>query len=209
MTPEKNVFEFRNVTSAELVSVLKKMKVSKSTVLDKISSKLPKAAGNSIIESLTYLFNFVLNTGIFPDDMKLAKVTPIYKSGSKTDCGNYRPISVISVVAKILEKIIHDQLFDFLKQNSILANQQSGFRPLHSTETTLLHSVNQCLVNMDRGLINGFLFLNLKKAFDTVDHKILISKLEKYGIRETALHLFQCYLPKENKSANFKMQCLK
>ena len=112
VTPEKNVFEFKNVTSAELVSVLKKMKVSKSSGLDKISSKLLKAAGSSTIESLTYLFNLVLNTGIFPDDMKLAKVTPIYKykSGSKTDYGNYRPISVISAVAKILEKIIHDQL---------------------------------------------------------------------------------------------------
>ena len=87
--PGKNVFEFRNVTSAEMVSVLKKMKVSKSSGLDKISSKLLKAAGNSIIESLTYLFNLVLNTGIFPDDTKFAKVTPIYKSGSKTDCGNY------------------------------------------------------------------------------------------------------------------------
>ena len=119
VTPEKNVFEFRNVTSAELVSVLKKMKVSKSSGLDKIFSKLLKAAGNSIIESLTHLFNLVLSTGIFPDDMKLAKVTPIYKSESKTDCGNYRHISVISAVAKILEKIIHDQLFDFLKQNSI------------------------------------------------------------------------------------------
>ena len=109
----------------------------------------------------------------------------------------------------MLEKIIHDQLFDFLKQNSILANQYSEFRPLHSTETTLLHSVNQYLVNTDKGLINGFLFLDLKKAFDTVDHNILISKLEKYGIRGTALHLFQCCLSEENKSANFKIQCLK
>ena len=110
--------------------------------------------------------------------MKLAKVTPIYKSVSKSDCGNYRPISVISAVSKILEKIIHDQLFDFLKQNSILANQQSGFRPVCSTETKLLHSVNQCLVSMDKVLINGFLFLDLKKAFNTVDDKILISKPE-------------------------------
>ena len=106
-----------------------------------------------------------MNSGILPDDATLAKVTRIYKSGSKTDRGNYRPTSVMSAVAKILEKIIHDQLFDFLKQNSILANQQSGFRPLHSIETTLLHSVNQCLVNMDKGLMNGFLFLDLKKGF--------------------------------------------
>ena len=77
------------------MSVLKKMKVSKSSGLDKISSKLLKPAGNSIIELFTYLFNLVLSTGIFPDDMKLAKVTPIYKSGSKTDCGNYSSISVI------------------------------------------------------------------------------------------------------------------
>ena len=97
-----------------------------------------------------------------------------------------------------MEKIIYNQIFDFLKQNSILENQQSGFRPLHSTETTLLHSANQCLINMDKGLINGFLFLDLKKAFDTVDHKILISKLELYGIRGTALLLFQSY-PSERK----------
>ena len=141
-----------------------------------------------------YLFNLVLNTGIFPDDMKLAKVTPIYKSGERINCGNYKPISIISVVTKILERIIYNQLFDFLIQNSILAEQQSGFRPFHSTETTLLHSANQCLINMDKGLINAFLFLDLKKAFDTVDHKTLISKLELYGIRGTALHLFQSYL---------------
>ena len=204
MIPGANAFEFKNITRAELVSVLKKVKASKAPGLDKISSKLLKAAGDSIIESLMYLFNLLLNTGIFPDDMKLAKVTPIYKSGERTNCGNYRPISIISVVAKILEKTIYNQIFDFLKQNSILVNQQSGFRPLHSTETTLLHSANQCLINMDKGLINGFLFIDLKKAFDTVDHKILISKLELYGIRGTALHLFQSYLSERKQICKLK-----
>ncbi len=93
----------------QLMSVLKKIKASKAPGLDKISGKLLKAAGYYIIESLMYLFNLVLNTGIFPDDMKLAKVTPIYKSRERTNCGNYRPISIISVVAKILEKIIYNQ----------------------------------------------------------------------------------------------------
>ncbi len=145
---------------------LKKIKASKAPGLDKISGKLLiAAAGDSIIEPLMYLFNLVLNTGIFPDDMKLAKVTPIYKSGERTNCGNYKPISIISVVAKILEKIIYNQIFDFLKQNSILADQQSGFRPFHSTETTLIHSAYQCLINMDKGLINGFFISRPQKSF--------------------------------------------
>ena len=114
VTPGTNVFEFRNITNAELVSVLKKTKACKAPGLDKISRKLLKAAGNCIIESLVYIFNLVLNTGIFPDEMKLAKVTPIYKTGDKADCGNYRPISVISAVAKTLEKIIYNQLSVFL-----------------------------------------------------------------------------------------------
>ncbi len=189
--PVTNVFEFKNITRAELMSVLKKIKASKAPGLDKISGKLLKAPGDSIIESLIYLFNLVLNTGIFPDDMKLAKVTPTNKSGERTNCGNYRPISIISVVAKILEKTIYNQLFDFLIQNSILADQQSGFRPQPKLRS-YIPLTNVLLIWT--GLINVFLFLDLKKAFDTVDHKIRISKLELYGIRGTALHLFQSYL---------------
>ena len=154
------------------------MKAGKASGLDKISCKLLRAAGNSMHEFLLVVFNLILNTGIFPDDMKLAKITPIYKSGEKTDCGNYRPISVISAVAKILEKLVYDQVFHFLNENKVISNQQSGFRPFHSTETSLLQFANQCLINMNNGLVNGILFLNLKKAFDTVDYKILLSKSE-------------------------------
>ena len=114
-----------------------------------------------IIESLTFIFNLSLFTGIFPDDMKFAKVTPIFKTGSKLDCGNYRPISVLSAVPKIFEKIVYEQLTKFLYDN-IISKHQSGFRPLHSTETTLLQSTDELLFDMDKGLSNGVLFLDLK-----------------------------------------------
>jgi hypothetical protein len=126
---------------------------------DKISNKLLKAAGEAIINPLTFVNNLSINTGIFPDELKHTKVTPIYKSGENTDCGNYRPISVTSAIAKNFEKLIHRQLSQFLDAYQLLTPNQSGFRTQHSSETTLLHSINQCLVNMDGGFINGLKYL--------------------------------------------------
>lgn len=108
VTPGDSVFEFKTITRSEVENVLYGLKVRKGSGLDKISNKLLKAAGTSIVSSLVYIFNLALNTGTFPDDMKIAKITPIFKSGDKTDCGNYRPVSVISAVAKIFEKLFMD-----------------------------------------------------------------------------------------------------
>ena len=102
----------------------------------------------------------------------------ILKEDSKTECGNYRPISVI------------DNILD----NNIIAKQQSGFRPQHSTETALIDSTNEWLFNKDNGLISGVLFLDLKKAFDTINHEILISKLKSYGVKGHSLKWFKSYI---------------
>ena len=113
----------------------------------------------TITESLLEVFNLSLRTGIFPDDWKFAKVTPIYKSEDKTLCENYRPISVISNIAKIFEKLVCRQLNTFLDNNNIIVKNQSGFRRNHSTETSLLQSTEMWLKSMDQGQINAVIFL--------------------------------------------------
>ena len=192
--PVNCIFEFKIISVGEVEAVLNKLKTSKSCGQDKIPSTLLKDSCEISAYYLTFIYNCSLATGIFPDDWKVARISPIYKSGDKQECGNYRPISVLSVAAKVFEKLMSDQLNGYLRKENILTKSQSGFRKGHSTTSSLLSTTNSWLINMDSGLINGVLFLDLKKAFDTVDHQILIRKLELYGIRNNALALLSSYL---------------
>ena len=142
---------------------------------------------------LATIFNKSIQCGTFPNNLKIGKVCPVYKGkGSKSDPDNYRPISVLSVIARLFEKLIHEQLFPYF--GDYLYKNQSSFRPKYSTQTTLLNTSNQWLLNIDKGDYNIAVFLDLRKAFDMVDHSLLILKLEYYGVLGTELRWFKFYL---------------
>ena len=189
--PSDRVFSFERINVQEVVNLVKGIDGGKATGLDNIPCKLLKIAADVVAPSLTCIFNQSLLTGIYPSDWKLAKVTAISKNGSKTDLNNYRPISVIPAVAKIFEKIIYDHLYNYINVNDLLTSCQSGFRSLHSTLTALLETSNNWCVNVDKGLLNGVIFIDLKKAFDTIDHEITLQKLAKYGVDQDALKWFK------------------
>ena len=178
----------------EVFKSLSKLITSKSTGYDGIPNKLLKDASDIIARSLVHIFNASIMTGIFPNDLKVAIISPIHKSGCKTQCNNYRPISVLSAVAKILESLISKQLETYLEVNGVITEHQAGFRRQHSTQTSLLKVTNQWYINMDNGCLNGVLFLDLKKTFDCVDHDILLMKMYTYGIQDQALKWFRSYL---------------
>ena len=187
--PSDRVFSFERINVQVVITLVKCIDGGKATGLDNIPCKLLKIATDVVGPSLRCIFNQSLLTGIYPSDWKLAKVTPIFKNGSKSDLNNYRPISVIPAVAKIF-----DQLYNYLNVNDLLTSCQSGFRSLHSTLTALLETSNNWCVNVDKGLLNGVIFIDLKKAFDTIDHEIILQKLAKYGVDQDALKWFKSYL---------------
>ena len=121
-----------------------------------------------------------------------AKVTPIFKSGDKDNVNNYRPISIIltTCIARVFEKLIYKQLYQYFVNNTLLSNQQFGFRSLHSTALPLSKATNQWLLSLDKGCMNSVVFLDVKKVFDIVDHQILSNKLRRYGIHDRELKFF-------------------
>ena len=144
---------------------------------DNISNKLIKCAKEVLIESLTLLVNQMLKSGHFPSELKLSKVKPLFKKGDPSEFSNYRPISLLSSLPKIFEYAIFHQLFDYLSENNLLAIEQFGFRTSHSTELAAIQLVDHITKQMDIGKVPANVYIDPSKAFDTLDHSILLHKL--------------------------------
>ena len=191
---ESEFTAFTPIAVNKIFYLLRGLSCNKACGVDKISSKILKLASPVISATLTYIFNQSITLCSFPDEWKVARVLPLYKSGHRNIPGNYMPISILPVISKIMERLLYDQLYDYLTKNEILSDNQFCFRKFHSPPTSLLDSTNSWYVNIDRKMFNLVVFIDLKKAFDTVDHEILLEKMQTYGIKDKAHLLLRSYL---------------
>ena len=182
----QNSFKFSRISEMDILYICKKMKPKSSSGADLISTKLLQEIAPLIITPLHYLINLSLETGFVPPELKLAKVVPIFKDGNCHEFTNYRPISLLSSFSKLFEKIVSMQLTRFLHVNEILYKHQYGFRSKHGTSHSVLHLTDKIYNSLNQKPSGKTLtiFIDLKKAFDTVDHKILLEKMKNYGIRD-------------------------
>ena len=187
---------FTPVDQAELASIIKSSKTS-TCVLDPIPTKLFKEVFPLISQSILNIINTSLETGYVPQSFKYSVVKPLLKKPSldPDTLSNYRPISNLPFISKVIEKVVVKQLTHHLQYNGLFEDFQSGFRPHHSTETALVKVTNDLLLAADNGLVSILVLLDLSAAFDTIDHRILLQRLERdVGIKGTALAWFQSYL---------------
>ena len=189
-------FEFKEVECTHTRDAICKIKTSKGYGNDNVSSYFLKISLPFITKSLSCIFNKSMLKGIFPAQWKIARVTPIFKEGDKNAKLNYRSISVLPVISRLFEKLVYNQLYEYMSTNGLIASYQSGFGAHHSTTTALLKCTDDWLNGTDAGKYAGVVFVDFKKAFDTIDHGILLQKLAHYGCHGYKLEWFKSYLSK-------------
>ena len=161
---------------------------------DKISTEILLLSYKSIVDHLVFFFNLCLSTGTFPDKLKIATIKPIYKAGDRNVFNNYRPISLLPVFSKILEKILHTHVINYLDENNLLNPLQFGFRKKHSTYMPIAHLVDNITSSLEESQFTCVLYLDLKKAFDTVSLNILLKKMYYIGLKGKLYDILRSYL---------------
>ena len=180
--------------SEEILKLCKEIDVGKSSCIENISSQVMRDALVHLNDKFTMLINKSLSLGLFPHAWKYAKVCPLFKGGNRNLVGNYRPVSLLPIPSKIIEKIVHDRLSRFFEENEVLDPNQGGFRKGHSTINTISKLTHDIFEGINNGIITTTCFIDMAKAFDTVNHKILCSKLNEMGITGNTLTWVKNYL---------------
>lgn len=198
--PNDIKFKLHTVSEEYIYKELCKLNCSKSTGLDDIPAKYLKDAAPFLKIHITFLVNSSITSNIVPSDLKCAKVKPLFKKNNRSDVSNYRPVSILSIVSKILERAVYNQLEFFLIKQELLYEFQSGFRCNYSTDSCLIHLTDHIKSQTSKGLYTGMIMLDLQKAFDTVDHGILCQKLNIMGVE--SVEWFQSYLTGRNQIVN-------
>ena len=202
--PVKSTIFLSPITKEEILEIINKLDNHKCS---DISPKLLKHLSASFSRVLCYLFNSCMLAGVFPDELKIAKVIPLFKTGNRNSVSNYRPISILPTLSKIFEKLINKRIYEFLETHNIIYNCQFGFRQKHSTIHAVQTAVTSVIksVNVSNQIMG--IFIDFSKVFDTIKHDILLKKLNHYGIRGIALELINSYLCNRKQYVYYDNQC--
>ena len=192
--PIQNSFACLPISMNEISNVIYKLKSKNSAGADEFNARLVYSIEPAIVAPLCFIYNLSLTTGVFPDDLKKCKTIPIFKKGDRSTMSNYRPISLLSIFAKILETLVANRLTMFVTKYNILYDYQFGFRQHYSTKLALINSTDDILKPLNEKKIVAGIFFDLAKAFDSIDHSILLFKLQNYGVRGSMLNWFCSYL---------------
>ena len=198
--PNPHVFELNEFILPDLLCHIKSISIYKSSGFPNLSTRFLKDVMLYIPQVFLHLYNIVRLSGIFPDPWKSATVIPLPKCNEPKNPSELRPISLLPLVGKILEKLIHKQLSSFLENTNYLTNMQHGFRESHSTTSATARFLDDIMLDLDKGNPTMAVFLDIKKAFDTINHEILINKLQHAGLGENTLRLLTNYLNNRNQA---------
>ena len=184
----------------EVEKLVKEINICKSSAINNLSSRILKDAFLTLSAKLTSIFNFSLMQGIVPIAWKHASVIPLHKGGNNKEVNNFRPVSLLPIQGKLIEKIVHNRLITWLDRHDILDNKQGGFRKDHSTTDTTVNFLNELYKAINDDRVTIAVFIDLRKAFDTVNHKILCRKIENYGVKHKNLDWIESYLADRTQS---------
>ena len=187
-------YQLLETSPEKILSFLKDLNPSKAAGIDNLSGKFLKDGAHILARSISQLCNLSIKLNSFPRSCKTDKVKPLFEKGSKTDPQNYRPISLHLLLSKIVERIVHDQTEEFLSKSKLFCRFQSGFQKSYSTDNCLGHLIDKINTGFEKGLFTGMILIDLQKAFDTIDHQILLKKMEYLGFSKNTVTWFKCYL---------------